>query len=118
MLIVAKKKTIPWPVKVSLPQDGGKYKEFPFTVVFRCLDDDEIADLDAKVEAAPESDRPATRYDGWIVSWSSVQDEDKQEIPYSKDVLAGLLSGSTAIPFIVGLSTALNEIRTGARAKN
>lgn len=48
-----------WPVKVSVPQDGGGVSEETFTARFRLLDDAEMATVEAHKEPAKELIRKA-----------------------------------------------------------
>lgn len=118
MFIVAPRKTITWPVMISLPQPGGQFKEFSFEVDFRCLEEEEVRRLDATVAAAPETERLAVRLDGWIEGWRKIKDADGNDIAYSQPVLQGLLDSIYGIPLSTALLNGIAEVRTGARQKN
>lgn len=75
--------SIKWPVKVEMPVDGGKTQKVGFTAHFIYLNQDRLDEL-------------ATLPDGdfikeIMVGWDGVQDEDKNEVPFSPEAAAELV---------------------------
>ena len=120
-------KTITWPVKVDVPSDGGKITQFEFTGIFKRLSDDEREALVADAALPAEDVTPGPN--AWkaasvdnilklMTGWKSVVDEDKQPIEFSRENLLAGARGANGFALLRALNTALNEIATGARAKN
>jgi hypothetical protein len=128
-----KNKTITWPVKVEVAADGGKINKFEFTGEFKLLDDD---DRKALVESTPELE-PASIDDGeatateidWkeqsvdnilkvMTGWKQVVDENKTPIDFNRETLLAAARSVHGLSILRGINTAINEIATGARAKN
>lgn len=93
-----------WPVKVSVPQDGGKVKVQEFSIRFRLLPDEELESLGNGVEAAKASLRLV------IVGFGKGQDGELTE-PLLEKMLSRAYVRS-------GLNTAYGEFALGIAPKN
>jgi hypothetical protein len=133
-------KTISWPVTVEVAVDGGKLAKYTFNGTFKVLSDDEREALAAGKVQAPALDAPldgaddqnalvtATAID-WkeaavdgvlevMTDWSGVVDQNKTPIPFNRDNLLTAARSAAGIGILRGINTAIQEITTGARAKN
>ncbi|WP_295991559.1 hypothetical protein [Rugamonas sp.] len=120
-------KTITWPVKVDVPTNNGKITQFEFSGIFKRLSDDEREALIADAAIPTEDSTPGPN--AWkaasvdnimkmMTGWKSVVDEDKQPIEFTRENLLAGARGPNGFALLRALNTALNEIATGARAKN
>lgn len=106
MFKLAEKKTITWPVTVSIPQDGGRTAKATFPVEFALLEQPEAEKVIAE---------SGDLLDAQVVGWpgGAVQDADGADMPFSEDNKAKLLR----VPYVrVGLFMALGEINNGRAA--
>lgn len=120
-------KTINWPVKVDVPTDNGKITQFEFTGIFKRLSDDEREAMIADAPAPTEDGAPVPN--AWkaasvdnimkiMTGWKGVVDEDKQPIEFGRENLLAGARGANGFALLRAINVALNEIATGARAKN
>lgn len=119
-----------WPVKVKQPDEKkpGKFAEYEFELEMRIMDRDEIEERAKKrAELLEAQDDPAgvlkrvNDFDDetWIdviTDWRGVQDEDKEEIPFSREILGKALKR----PLIrTGIQQAYQDLCSGeVRRKN
>ena len=101
MFILKKQITAWWPVKVAVPDDktAGRFIEHKFEVEFTLLDRDQAKArddarsliLDGKGDAKDiieeVNDFDDQTYVDLISDWRGVLDEDKAEVPFSRDML-------------------------------
>ncbi|MCK5296138.1 MAG: hypothetical protein KAJ75_04545, partial [Alphaproteobacteria bacterium] len=76
---------VKWPVKVTVPVDGGRHHEQTFTAKFKILDHDKIESLDIAAiddELLKES----------VVGFEGITDADGLEVPYSDENKALILN--------------------------
>ncbi|MES2126648.1 MAG: hypothetical protein V4463_05195 [Pseudomonadota bacterium] len=126
----SKPKTIPWPVSVDTPADGGKIKKYEFTGTFNLLDDDEKDAIAAEVkEAAADEDGTDAAVNAWKVvsvdrimrfmcGWAGVVDMNKTPVEFTRENLLLAARSPDGVAILRGINTAINEIHVGARAKN
>jgi len=111
--VISKATKFKWPVEVELPQDGGRHVKETFDVEFRKLTSAQVQELRDTV-LADKADGVAI-VKSLIVGWSGVQDESKNEIPFSDSALNDLLS----IPNVAGgIINAFFIAHNGAQRKN
>jgi len=104
MFKVAKKKTVSWPVTVSVPQDGGGTQNSEFTAVFDVITQDA---MDAVVLAS------ADLLERVLIGWEGVAGEDGEPIPFATEAKKDLLN----ITYVRhALFSAYSEIQQGRAA--
>lgn len=75
-------KTFSWPVKVSIPKDGGGYETGTFDAVFKRLTRTENEAMSAAISDGTLSGIDATRQ--VLVGWAGLVEDDGTEVPYSE----------------------------------
>jgi hypothetical protein len=75
-----------WPVKVSLPTDGGRFIEQTFDAVFKRLSQSKIKEMLA-VEGGTDSEFCKDI----LIGWKGITDDNGAEIPFSEDARDKLL---------------------------
>lgn len=104
MFKIAAKRTLTWPVTVSIPQDGGKTTKATFKADFEVLGQDEL--LDITNEGKDVLERVLT-------GWEGVADENGAEIPFNAEAKAQLLQ----IQYVrQALYAAYGELQNGRAA--
>jgi hypothetical protein len=128
--IVKKSADRPWPVTVRLNVCGDDGVVTPveqtFVGRFKLFDEDEHEAICGEVDAAfpePEDGKPlaqgallkrnAAYFSRLMVGWGSVQDEGGAPLPWSKETLAGMVTGPDGHAISEGLFVAVAEIRAG-----
>lgn len=101
---IAQKKTITWPVTVSIPQDGGKVVKSTFTGEFLHLSKDEIDALNAEGRDL---------LDAVLTGWKGVTTEDNSELEFNDETKKNFL-GVTYVR--AGLFSAYAELQNGREA--
>jgi len=96
-----------WPVMISVPANGGKTERRKIELQFIIDDPDAWAESDISIMDAMKSN---------IVDWREIEDEHKEQIPFSDDALAQLLRISYVRTAI--WNTYTQEVLTGGGAKN
>ncbi len=103
-------RTVWWPVKINVPQDGGGVN----TVTIQMQ-----LSIPKKDEAREASQLPQDEFEAYmldrVLDWKGVVDGKKKPIPFSKEMLADLLQDQY---FESGLTVALVKAAMGAREKN
>ena len=112
MFKIVKTDRYKWPVKVSIPVDGGRYEDSTFDVVFKRLSKPEVDDMRAKLFKDDGDAVMAAR--NVVMDWSGVEDGDGP-IPFSDSALDNVLSIQGVAPAIVA---AFFESVMGAARKN
>jgi len=108
MALIKKKVTsIKWPVTVTSPSDGGKWKNETFTGVFKKVGVKDINEL------AKKGDLQLVK--GILEGWEDIKDEDGNDIAFTKKELDGFLND---INFIKGTAKAIVDFTNGAPEKN
>jgi hypothetical protein len=91
-----------WPVKVSVPADGGKFEARTFEARFTLLAQERFDDL------APASD--AAVLNAAVIGWRGIQDEDGAEVAFSAEALSQALQ----VPYLrAGLIEAYLDSASG-----
>lgn len=98
--------TFRWPVKVSIPKDGGGYEVGTFDAVFKRLPRSESEALGEKVVAGEIEGIDAVRQ--ILVGWHGVMDGD-QEVPFSESNRERLLE-------VQGVSVSIFRVFVDANA--
>lgn len=112
MFKITQDRTYKWPVTVHIPADGGKFTKATFTAEFRALAQDVI---DGVLDDLRSGDRDADFARECLIGWSSVQDQDGSELPFSDEAKAKLLN----IPYVrTALVNAFFESISGGKRKN
>lgn len=117
---------VDWPVKVSVPADGGQIVDQVLRMRLKRLDE---AGYQALFESAPPevlaqggaslTQWRAARIAPIVEGWQDVTDVDGNPVPFSKEELQACLAGEDGEAFLGGIYTALIEIRQArAPAKN
>jgi hypothetical protein len=86
MFRIATKRTVEWPVTVSIPQDGGKVMKATFTAHFEILDQARIDDI--VFGRDPEQ---SDLLDAALIGWRGVTDETGNELPFTPENKRALL---------------------------
>ena len=108
MALIRKKVTsIKWPVSISSPTDGGKWKDATYTGTFKKVGIKQIEELADKGD--PQLIREV------LEAWEYIRDEDGNEIPFSTEELDLFLDD---VKFIKGTVQAIIEMQKGASEKN
>lgn len=105
--------TFSWPVKVSIPKDGGGYETGTFDAVFKRLPRSQSEDMATKVMSGELSGIDAVRQ--ILVGWTGVE-SDGEPVPYSETNREALLE----IPGVaIAVFRVFSEANSGAaQAKN
>ena len=99
--------SLKWPVKVSIPQDGGGVRTYQFTGHFKVL-------IQQELEQVVEDD--ARFIDAMLVGWGDdLCDENNEPLPYA-DATREKLAAITYIKNAI--ITAYWELAAGRAAKN
>lgn len=132
LLRVAKNREVLWPIKVSVPIDGGKLEEVSAKVRYKLLNQDEMGEwASAEMEMLRDSDdiekalarispqalaERRAKLAERITGWEEIVDDDSGEpIPFSHETLLDLLTA----PYIyAGFHRGLLDASRGAVAKN
>lgn len=105
--VLKKVSSYKWPVTVSVPVDGGKFKKETFTVTFRKIGRSKFSEL---VEEGEN-----TLVHAIVEDWEGVKDEDGDEVPFNEETASALLDD----PFVLrALIDAYADSFQGAQAKN
>ena len=108
MALIKKKVTsVKWPITVTSPSDGGKWKDETFTGVFKKLGIKEIQDLSKKGDLQLVKDV--------LEGWEDIKDEDGNDVAFTKKELDQFLND---INFIKGTTRAIVDLTNGAPEKN
>jgi len=108
MALIKKKVTsIKWPITVTSPSDGGKWKDETFTGVFKKLGVKEIQDLSKKGDLQLVIDV--------LEGWEDIKDEEGNDVAFTKKELDVFLND---INFIKGTVQAIIDMQKGAPEKN
>jgi len=86
MFKIALSDTYTWPVTVDLAEDGGKRHKATFDAEFKRVSQERVDQLVTE----PPGDKALA--DEVMVGWSGVYDANDQELPYSEENRAKLLS--------------------------
>lgn len=121
--ITSKEKPIAWPIKVTIPTDGGEYLEYQFTGLFKRLGPQErdliIEAHKVLVDAESPNEANAITFAKLMDGWSDIQDQDGNPIPFSVESLKMVLGGPDFAPISMAIWTASNEVHAGMpREKN
>lgn len=114
---------IQWPIKVSIPADGGTFQDFEFIGVFNRQSPAQLHEL-ANSAGLDDLGLPEMlaanvgKFAGVLTDWSGVKDTAGQAVPFSMEVLRKLVTGPDGAAFSRGIWTALNELAYGVREKN
>lgn len=86
-----------WPIKIKRPSSelSGKWVEETFEMKFAAVDQDQADTLAKEIrEIKDEEERAAREHDQLLNAardWRGVLDADKQQVPFSKDMLTAML---------------------------
>lgn len=107
-------KTFRWPVKVSIPKDGGGFETGTFDAVFKRLTRTENEAMSAAIADGTLPGIDATRQ--VLVGWTGVTEDDGADVPYSETNRDHLLN----IPGVaLAIFSVFTEANSGAaQAKN
>ena len=117
-----------WPVKVQVPQDGGRFRSYTFEVEFARVSQERREELGrqllvqkGRIEAGlleGELLTPRQIAAELVVGWSGILDSEEKDaapVPFSESTLAQLLNVGDVADAILA---AWNESIPGAKAKN
>ena len=105
--VLKKVSTYKWPVEVSVPVDGGKFKKETFTAIFKKMS------RSAFNELIDEGDDALV--DEIIEGWEGVKDEDGEDVPFCAGTKKELFDDPYVLRALIESYT--NSI-TGAAEKN
>jgi hypothetical protein len=105
--VLKKVSTYKWPVEVSIPVDGGKFKKETFTAIFKKMS------RSAFNELIDEGDDALV--DQIIEGWEGIKDEDGEEVPFCAGTKKELFDDPYVLRALIESYT--NSI-TGAAEKN
>lgn len=105
--VLKKVSTYKWPVEVSVPVDGGKFKKETFTAIFKKMSRSAFNDL------IDEGDDALV--DQIIEGWEGIKDEDGEEVPFCAGTKKELFDDPYVLRALIESYT--NSI-TGAAEKN
>ena len=108
-LVLTQSATYKWPVRITLPVDGGRRETHTFDAEFRRLPQsrvNEIIQLVRDQERGRRSDEEQFVQDTDVASeviagWTGIVDDDGKAIPFSESTLSQLLEIPTVAPQIV-----------------
>lgn len=121
---------VDWPVIVRLPEAGGAFGEYRFTVQMRVLPAAEYEALFEQASNASEHAGARTEalsailranvpvFQRLITGWKEVCDRAGHPVPFSPEKLAEQVTGPRGAALSVGIWRAVNEVRHGARLGN
>jgi len=117
-----------WPVKVQVPQDGGRFRSYTFEVEFARVSQERREELGrqllvqkGRIEAGlleGELLTPRQIAAELVVGWSGIldsEDKDAKPVPFSTTTLAQLLNVGDVADAILA---AWNDSIPGAKSKN
>ena len=105
--VLKKVSTYKWPVEVSVPVDGGKFKKETFTAIFKKMS------RSAFNELIDEGDDALV--DQIIEGWEGIKDEDGEEVPFCAGTKKELFDD----PYVLrALIESYTDSITGATEKN
>ncbi|ELR65843.1 hypothetical protein C942_00930 [Photobacterium marinum] len=78
--LVKERKVKNWPVKISVPMDGGEVRTCDMTLDFKLVDSDEFRQLSTQGDSKLFSEV--------VTGWSGIQGEDGESLPFNPDNLA------------------------------
>ena len=105
--VLKKVSTYKWPVEVSVPVDGGKFKKETFTAIFKKMS------RSAFNELIDEGDDALV--DEIIEGWEGIKDEDGEDVPFCAGTKKELFDDPYVLRALIESYT--NSI-TGAAEKN
>jgi hypothetical protein len=116
---------VDWPVKISVPADGGATDEHEITARLKLASGDEFTQIRAAVvqsmfragqgEGSAPSQTERDRLAKYVIDWDGIETEDGEPIPCNDETRLALLD----IPYLyTAFSAALMQASSGARAKN
>jgi hypothetical protein len=105
--VLKKVSTYKWPVEVSVPVDGGKFKKETFTAVFKKMSRSAFNDL---IDMGDDA-----LVDEIIEGWEGIKDEDGEEVPFCSGTKKELFDDPYVLRALIESYT--NSI-TGAPEKN
>jgi hypothetical protein len=122
-LVLNQSATYKWPVRITLPIDGGKRDVHTFDVEFRRLPQSRVNEIIKTVDEQSRGrrgDDEFTVYDTdvareAIAGWSGVVDDEGTPIPFSESVLDQLLEIPTVASQII---VAFFDSNKDAKRKN
>lgn len=114
---------IQWPIKISIPADGGTFQDFEFIGFLNRQSPAQLHELanSASVEGLSFPEMLAANVDKFaevLTGWSGVKDTAGQAVPFDVEVLRNLVTGPDGAAFSRGVWEALNELAYGVREKN
>ena len=105
--VLKKVSTYKWPVEVSVPVDGGKFKKETFTAIFKKMS------RSAFNELIDEGDDALV--DQIIEGWEGIKDEDGEDVPFCAGTKKELFDD----PYVLrALIQSYTDSITGATEKN
>lgn len=105
--VLKKVSTYKWPVEVSIPVDGGKFKKETFTAVFKKMSRSAFNDL---IDMGDDA-----LVDEIIEGWEGIKDEDGEEVPFCAGTKKELFDD----PYVLrALIQSYTDSITGATEKN
>ncbi len=105
--VLKKVSTYKWPVEVSVPVDGGKFKKETFTAIFKKMS------RSAFNELIDEGDDALV--DQIIEGWEGIKDEDGEDVPFCAGTKKELFDD----PYVLrALIESYTDSITGATEKN
>ena len=122
-LVLKQKEPYTWPIKITLPTDGGKRATETFTGTFAWIKQsriDELKRLADRVEAGRYSSEAEDADDlsnisacrEVLVDWADVVDDDGDEVPFSEKALSELIEIPTvAAQIITQWLTSLDTVK-------
>lgn len=105
--VLKKVSTYKWPVEVSVPVDGGKFKKETFTAIFKKMSRSAFNEL--------IDDGDDALVDQIIEGWEGIKDEDGEEVPFCAGTKKELFDDPYVLRALIESYT--NSI-TGAAEKN
>lgn len=104
--------TFTWPVRVSIPVDGGKYRQETFDAEFRRISQPEVQVMAERVTSG-EADAADVIRD-ILVGWSGITDGEGEDVPFSEKAKEELLG----VALVAGAAlNAFLEAYAGGAAK-
>ena len=111
---VVKDRKVWWPVIVRVQQDGGKIAEKRFSAQYTVLTRSQRKSLEEKLKTMTE-DEAAEELLKFVHDWKDIIDEDKKELPFSRDEYFNLIEDEA---FSTALSFGLYNASLGVPVKN
>ena len=115
MFVLKSETIVSWPVRIEVPQDGGKFQTHQVTASFEVVPTDEVEEILAGPDGSGAESRELRLLRRALRGWTGIKDEGGNEIVFADEDRDQALR----IPFVRrGFAEAYFEMIRGAKRKN